>query len=155
MEFEGRIVKVLPTRSGTGKNGEWKVLPFIFEYFENGEQRWPDRALLETMNHDHMRFIGQYVERGDDKKGIVESGCMKLKVAEIPCRCGFSHSVGEFTTKDGATGFTNRLRAYKVTASGAAASPPVAAPANQQPPFAHQTAQEPFPPIVDNDGLPF
>ena len=64
MEFEGRISKVLPVRSGTSSKGEWKALPFVFEYFESADQRWSDKVLLETMEPGIMGKIGAYVERG-------------------------------------------------------------------------------------------
>lgn len=112
MEFEGRIMKVLPVRSGTSSKGEWKALPFIFEYFETDDQRWSDKVLLETMEPSIMGKIGAFVERGADNKGIVENGGMKLK-GEIKCRCGFSHSVREWTDKDGKTSHFNQVRLYK------------------------------------------
>ena len=152
MEFEGRISKVLPVRSGTGKNGEWKDLPFVFEYFEIVDQRWSDKVLLETMDPAIMGKIGAYVERGADHKGIVENGCMKLK-AEIKCRCGFSHSVRDYTDKEGKTGYFNQLRLYKfeiLTEQNVA----VAQQQTQQqapsfpPPYPQPAAQE-------NDDLPF
>lgn len=112
MEFEGRILKVLPVRIGTSSKGEWKALPFVFEYFETDDQRWSDKVLLETMEPSIMGKIGAFVERGADNKGIVENGCMKLK-GEIKCRCGFSHSVREWTDKDGKTSHFNQVRLYK------------------------------------------
>lgn len=112
MEFEGRIQKVLPVRRGTSSKGEWKALPFVFEYFERPDDRWSDKVLLETMEPGIMGQIGAYVERGDDNKGIVENGCMKL-MCEIKCRCGFSHSVREWTDKEGKTSHFNHVRLYK------------------------------------------
>lgn len=112
MEFNGRISRVLPVRTGTSQRGEWKALPFIFEYFESDDQRWSDKVLLETMEPSIMGKIGAFVERGADNKGIVENGCMKLK-GEIKCRCGFSHSVREWTDKDGKTSHFNQVRLYK------------------------------------------
>lgn len=153
MEFSGRIVKVLPVRSGTSSNGEWKSLPFIFEYFENDDQRWSDKVLLETMEPGFMGKIGAYVERGADNKGIVENGCMKLK-GEIKCRCGFSHSVKEWTDKDGKTSYFNRVRLYKfeVIMAGNAAGTVAPPQAQMQP-----TYPQPYPqPEQDgNDDLPF
>ena len=148
MEFNGRITKVLPVRSGTGKNGEWKALPFVFEYFENDEQRWSDKVLLETMEPGIMGKIGAYVERGADHKGIVENGCMKMK-GEIKCRCGFSHSVRDWTDKDGKTSYFNQVRLYKfeILTEQNVAIPPQQAP-SFQPPYPQPVAQ-------DNDDLPF
>lgn len=149
MEFDGRITKVLPVRSGTSQKGEWKALPFVFEYFESADQRWSDKVLLETMDHAIMGQIGAYVERGADHKGIVENGCMKLK-GEIKCRCGFSHSVREWNDKDGKTSYFNQVRMYKFE---------LASEQNQE--QAQQSQQQsvqqskPFPPEQSNDDLPF
>lgn len=150
MEFEGRIAKVLPVRSGTGQKGEWKVLPFVFEFFESADQRWSDKVYLETMDHDVMRAIGQFVERGPDNKGIEENGQMKLKV-EIKCRCGFSHSVREWEGK-----MYNRIQLYKFElVHGTAAIPQhTEQKQEQQQPL---TVQHPyFPPVQgEEDDLPF
>jgi hypothetical protein len=70
MEFEGRISRVLPVRSGTSQKGGWKALPFVFEYFESGNQRWPDRVLLETMDTNIMSKIGAYLKKGADGVGF-------------------------------------------------------------------------------------
>ena len=152
MEFEGRIQRVLPVKSGTGKNGEWKVLPFVFEYFENDDQRWSDKVLLETMEPGIMGKIGAYVERGADNKGIVENGCMKLK-SEIKCRCGFSHSLRDWTDKDGKTSYFNRVQLYKfeiLTEQNVAA---VQQQAQQQAQPFPQTNQQPAAQEIDD--LPF
>lgn len=152
MEFEGRISKVLPVRSGTGIKGEWKTLPFVFEYFENAEQRWSDKVLLETKDPFIMGKIGAYVERSADHKGIVENGCVKLK-GEIKCRCGFSHSVRDWTDKEGKTSYFNQAHVYKfeiLTEQTVAVSQQQT---QQQaplfpPPYPQPAAQE-------NDDLPF
>ena len=95
MEFEGRIARVLPTRSGTSQRGVWKVLPFVFEYFETGDQRWPDRVLLETMDTNIMAQIGANLKKGNDGKAVDENGEYEL-LHELKCRVGFSHSVREY-----------------------------------------------------------
>jgi len=147
MEFEGRIVRVLPTRSGTSQNGNvWKRLPFVFAYFENGEQRWEDKVMLETWDTNLMAQIARYCEIGQDGKAIIENGSVKLKVLDIKCRCGFSHSVKDVAKKDGSGMVTmNDLRCYKLEIGGQQQT--------QQP----QT-QAPFPPMNQeggNDDLPF
>lgn len=147
MEFEGRIQKVLPVRSGTGQKGEWRALPFVFEYFERHEDRWSDKVLLETMDQGIMGKIGAFVERGKDGKGIVENGCMKLK-GEIHCRCGFSHSVREWTGSDGKTSIFNQIRLYKFEIVHEQ-SPQVQEQAPSFPPPYPQPKQE------ENDDLPF
>lgn len=142
MEFEGRITKVLPTRSGTSMRGEWKVLPFVFEYFERADDRYSDRVLLETMDHAIMGKIGAYVERGADGKGIVEKGAMKLK-SEIRCRCGFSHNVKDYTDKGGKQGTLNQIRVYKFEIIGAQPQPQI------------MPASQPQPQNQEYDDLPF
>jgi len=151
MEFEGRISMVLPTRTGKRQDGtEWKSLPFVFEYFENPSDRYPDRVLLESTDHEMMRKIGQYVARGGDKKAIVKDGQCEL-IGEIKCRCGWSHKVISYKKKDGSgEGLMNQMRPYKleILSNAADAAGTVA-----------QTVQQPFPPVQQQDGddddLPF
>jgi len=152
MEFEGRIIKVLPVRSGTSSKGEWKTLPFVFEYYERPDDRWSDKVLLETMDPAIMGKIGAFVERGADHKGIMENGCMKLK-GEIKCRCGFSHSVREWTDKEGKTGHFNQVRLYKFEILTEQNVAVVQQQTQQQapsfpPPY-------PQPAALENDDLPF
>ena len=144
MEFEGRIQRVLPARSGTGQNGnEWKRLPFVFEYFESGEQRWSDKVLLETFDTNIMAQIGKYLKKGPDGKAVVENGeCVLL--CELKCRCGFSHSVRTFDKQDGTKATINDVRLYKFEI--------VAAQQTQQ--AVQQQAAAPFPPQVDAQGNP-
>ena len=144
MEFEGRIQRVLPARSGTGQNGnEWKRLPFVFEYFESGEQRWSDKVLLETFDTNIMAQIGKYLKKGTDGKAVVENGeCVLL--CELKCRCGFSHSVRTFDKQDGTKATINDLRLYKFEL--------ITAQQTQQ--AVQQQAAAPFPPQVDSQGNP-
>ena len=121
MEFEGRIIRVLPVRSGTSQRGEWKALPFVFEYFESQDQRWSDKVLLETFDTNVMAQIGKYLKKGADGKAVVENGeCVLL--GELKCKCGFSHSVRTFDRQDGTKVTINEVRMYKfeVLAQGAA-----------------------------------
>ena len=160
MEFEGRISRVLPVRSGTSQRGEWKALPFVFEYFETGDQRWPDRVLLETFDTNIMAQIGAYLKKGADGKAVVENGECVLQY-ELKCRIGFSHSVRSFDRQDGTKATVNDIRCYKFEIAGQQGQQPVAhqAPA-QQPPIqaAPATAAPPFPPqptTGEVDDLPF
>jgi len=146
MEFEGRIIRVLPVRSGTSQNGnEWKRLPFVFAYYETPDQRWEDRVLLEANDANAMAQIAQYCEIGADKKVVVENGSVKLKVLDIKCKCGFSHNVKDITTKSGEQLTINEMKCYKLEIAGHAQT--------QQP----APQQSPFPPQApaDNDDLPF
>ena len=143
MEFQGRIQRVLPVRSGTSQRGEWKALPFVFEYFESGEQRWSDKVLLETFDTNIMAQIGKYLKKGPDGKAVIENGeCVLL--CELKCRCGFSHSVRTFDKQDGTKATINDVRLYKFEI--------VSAQQTQQ--SAQQQAAAPFPPQVDAQGNP-
>jgi hypothetical protein len=156
MEFEGRISRVLPARSGISQRGEWKALPFVFEYFESGDQRWPDRVLLETFDTNIMAQIGAYLKKGTDGKAVVENDeCVLLY--ELKCRIGFSHSVRSFDRQDGTKATVNDIRCYKFEIAGQQAKQPAA---HQAPPQAQLAAAPvmpppaPFPPQVDANGNP-
>ena len=163
MEFEGRIIRVLPVRSGTSQNGnEWKRLPFVFAYYESGEQRWEDRVLLETWDTTWMAQIGQFCVKGADGKVVVENGSVKLNVLDIKCRCGFSHNVKDVNKKDGSGVVTmNELKCYKLEIAGQQGQQSAV---HQAPPQAQPTAEQaPFPPFQqqtavggqEHDDLPF
>jgi len=160
MEFEGRISRVLPVRSGTSQRGEWKALPFVFEYFETGDQRWPDRVLLETFDTNIMAQIGAYLKKGADGKAVVENGECVLQY-ELKCRIGFSHSVRSFDRQDGTKATVNDVRCYKFEIAGQQGQQPAAhqTPAQQPPiPAAPAAAVPPFPPqstTGEVDDLPF
>ena len=163
MEFEGRIIRVLPTRGGTSQRGnEWKALPFVFAYYENPDQRWEDKVLLETFDTNQMAQIAQYCEIGADHKVVVENGSVKLKTLDIKCKCGFSHNVKDVARRDGSgTATLNEMRCYKLEIIGQAQAqhpapqsqpqPGNALGGSQTPPY---NQQQPFPPQVDNFGYP-
>ena len=157
MEFEGRIQRVLPVRSGRSERtgNEWKTLPFVFEYFESGDQRRSDKVLLETMDVNIMAQIGAYLKKGPDGKAVVENGECVL-IAELKCKCGFSHSVRTYDKQDGTKTMFNDLKLYKFEmGGGAAAKPQPTGKQNGQQNGEYQP-QAPFPPVNnDGDGLPF
>ena len=160
MEFNGRIIKVLPTRSGTNQNGNvWKRLPFVFAYFENDDQRWEDKVILETWDVNTMSQIAQFCEVGADGKVIIENGCVKLKTIDIKCRCGFSHSVRDVARRDGSGMATiNDLRCYKLEIQSAIGHLGQAIEQKAQTiyPAQQSQTQEPFPPQQpEADDLPF
>ena len=147
-------MRVLPVRSGTSQNGnEWKRLPFVFAYYENGEQRWEDRALLEIWDTTWMAQIGQFCVKGADGKVVVENGSVKLNVLDIKCRCGFSHNVKDVQKRDGSGTVTmNELRCYKleIVAMQSQQTGQVTQPKQQ--------VQQPFQPAQgggETDDLPF
>ena len=88
MEFKGRIYKVLDEQTGTNKEGKvWRRLEFIFEYFENENDRYSDKVVLSIMNDR----IDQYKPQENDNVLI-----------------GFGHNVREYQGR-----WYNELRMYK------------------------------------------
>lgn len=163
MEFEGRITDVLPARTGTRQDGTtWTDLSFVFAYYENGEQRFEDSAMVSTFDTNIMARIAPYIVRGQDGKAVVENDVVKMSVPHIPCKCGFSLKVKNVKKKDG-TGYLKIQdnRCYRLEIMGAQQQQP--APQPQAPaynPYAQpqQQAQVPFPPAgqeANDDDLPF
>ena len=139
MEFQGRIAKVLPVRSGVSQRtgNEWKSLPFIFEYFEHESDRYADSVLLETFDTKVIDNLKEGME----------------------VRCGFGHKTREFTKQDGTTAVINDLRLYKIE-SVRKSQNQIAQQANVQAVTQQPTTQQqaphaaPFPPQVDQYGNP-
>lgn len=149
MVFEGKIIRVLPTRGGVSERtgNQWKALPFVFSYYEPGQERVDDRVLLETFDTNVMAQIGKYCVKGEDGKAVVENGSLKL-TGQIPCKIGFGHKVREFQNKHGETVTINELRIYSIEIGTASQQQPAAQLAPQ--------SQAPFPPQTEeNDDLPF
>jgi hypothetical protein len=158
MEFEGRITAILPAKTGTRQDGtQWIDLSFVFAYYENGEQRFEDSAIVSTFDTNIMAKIAPYVERGQDGKVIIENDVAKLKVQHIPCRCGFSHRVKIAQRRDGSgTVRINEMRCYKlevIQPQQAAPQPPQAAIPTPPMNFAPQTGV--FGEGGQDDDLPF
>ena len=150
MVFEGKIIRVLPTRGGVSERtgNQWKALPFVFSYYEPGQERVDDRVLLETFDTNVMAQIAQYCVKGQDSKAVVENGSLKL-TGQIPCKIGFGHKVKDVKNKQGDTVTLNEMRIYSIEIGTASQQQPAA---QQQ-----QQSQAPFPPQAqtDDDGLPF
>ncbi len=132
MEFQGRVKKIMPLRSGVSQRtgNEWKALPFIFEYFEHDTDRYPDQVLLETFDTNVIEHLKEGME----------------------VRCGFAHHTREYEGR-----VFNEVRLYKIeSVKGANKAPQAAnAPAEAQQsvvqPIAPQTAAN----QADDDDLPF
>jgi hypothetical protein len=163
MEFEGRITAVLPARTGTRQDGTiWTDLSFVFAYYENGEQRFEDSALVSTFDTNIMAKIAPFIVRGADNKAVIENDVVKMNVAHIPCRCGFGHKVKIASKRDGTgTVRIQEMRCYKLEIAGAQQQP---APTQQpQGAFGQAVAPQsqvvyPFPPQAQEGGgddLPF
>lgn len=137
MEFQGRIAKILPARTGVSQRtgNEWKSLPFIFEYFEHESDRYADSVMLETFDTKVIENLQEGME----------------------VRCGFGHKTREYT-KDGKTMIINDVRLYKIESIRKAQQPQQGTngqQVGQQPVQANQGQQAaPFPPQVDKNGNP-
>lgn len=98
MKFQGRIKKLLPTRQGVSQRtgNEWKAQPFIFEYFENPNDRYADEVLLETFDTNIIPHLKENME-------VI---------------IGFGHRVREFTPttgdRAGQPQYINDLRIYSM-----------------------------------------
>lgn len=89
MEFQGRIQKLLPIRTGKKQDGsEWQSQEFVFEYFEREGDRWSDKVVLTLMGD---RIKDADLHEGDEVK------------------IGFGHSVREWQGR-----YFNELRVYKL-----------------------------------------
>ena len=140
---------MLPTRGGVSERtgNQWKALPFVFSYYEPGQERVDDRVLLETFDINVMAQIAQYCVKGQDGKAVVENGRLKM-TGDIPCKIGFGHKVKDVKNKQGDMVTLNELRIYSIEIGTASQQQPAA----QQP----QQSQAPFPPQTEeNDDLPF
>ena len=174
MEFEGRITRVLPARTGTRQDGTtWVDLSFVFAYYENGEQRFEDSVLVSTFDTNIIRSISQFLAKTKDAEGkekvVYENDCAKMLVPHIPCRCGFSLRAKTVKRKD-ESGFIviQENRCYKFEIFGSQQQQPAMQGAlgqavasqsqvvfQQQPgnvPGGPQTP--PYNPQVDNFGYP-
>lgn len=89
MEFQGRVLRLLPVRSGVSQRtgNEWKALPFVFEYFEHPSDRYADSVVLETFDENVINNLKEGME----------------------VRCGFGHRTREYEGK-----VYNEVRLYKI-----------------------------------------
>ena len=179
MEFDGKIVRVLPAREGVSQQtgNAWKTLPFVFEFFTPENQQWPERVLLETFDTNYQAMIAPYCKtvQGEDgrmKVALNQYGDVEM-IAPMPIHIGFSMKVRNGKRQDGSSFTVNDIRIYKFEAIQPAQQQQqgqavVAQPQTQQPQFANAPvppqyqpqAQQPFPPQNQpggqaNDDLPF
>jgi hypothetical protein len=140
MEFQGRVKKILPLRSGVSQRtgNEWKSLPFIFEYHEHETDRYADSVVLETFDTNVIDNLKEGME-------VI---------------CGFGHKAKPIAKQDGTQATINEIRLYKIESIKGAQA------AQQAPQGANTSAavQQPTPPFpepqnpsnqADDDDLPF
>ena len=94
MEFQGRVKKILPLRSGVSQRtgNEWKSLPFVFEYFEHETDRYADSVVLETFDTNVIDNLKEGME-------VI---------------CGFGHKAKPIAKQDGTQTIINEIRLYKI-----------------------------------------
>ena len=136
MKFQGRIKQVLPLRQGVSQRtgNEWKLLPFIFEYFEHETDRLADSVMLET----------------NDQK-VIDNLKEGMEVI-----CDFGHNVREYTPQTGERAgqvqYINNMRLYSIQSVQHYCATQQQAPVQPQP-APQQTVQTA--PADDVDPLPF
>ena len=104
MEFQGRVKKILPLRSGVSQRtgNEWKSLPFVFEYYEHETDRYADSVVLETFDTNVIDNLKEGME-------VI---------------CGFGHKAKPIAKQDGTQTIINEMRLYKIeSVRGAQAAP--------------------------------
>jgi hypothetical protein len=134
MEFIGRILRVFPQQRGVSQRtgNEWVQQSFVFEYFEDPNQRYSDKVVLQTFDTNVMAQLEENAQ----------------------VRIGFGMNIREYI-KDGKTSVFNEPRMYKFERLDAAEADPQPAPQTEQ------TAAAPFPPAQPpqigekKDDLPF
>ena len=156
MEVKGRIIKLLPSRNGvsTRTGNPWKALPFVLEYYENENDRYSNRVLLETFDTNIMGKLAKFVVTDANGTAIIEDAEIRM-TQPVEAICGFAHTINEYTGR-----IYNEVRLYKMevlteedkTESFAPVPQPTPAPQPQQ------TAQElinSFANLEPVDKLPF
>lgn len=122
MKIQGRITALLQERSGISQRTgqEWRAQPFIIEFFDDGNQRYADRMLLETFDTNHMDTLRHAYASGKEVQMTV------------------GHNV---RTLDDGRQF-NELRPYNIALANGETIP---APAQAQPaaPAAHAAPAQP------------
>lgn len=122
MEITGKIIAVLPERSGVSarSGAEWRMASYVLETME----QYPRKMNFEVFGSDRIQQFN------------IQLGETMIVSFDIDAR--------EFTRQDGTTTWFNSIRAWKVDRNLQAAAQPAAAPnapfaapqANIQPPFA-------------------
>lgn len=79
MEFDGRILRMLPQRSGISQRtgNDWIAQPFVFEYHETPTDIYADTVLLETYDSDLIAKMQEGMK----------------------CRCSFRHFVKPYNDR--------------------------------------------------------
>lgn len=63
VEITGKVIQVLPTQSGQGRNGEWMKNAFVIEWSDNG---YKQHLCLDVMGADKWEKMEKAVRVGND-----------------------------------------------------------------------------------------
>lgn len=113
MEITGRVINVLPKKSGTSKRtgNSWEALPIIFEYFRNDQQTFADRVMLETFDTNVIAAFEKHMIRdADGNPKTNDSGHILLDQA-INCAVEIGHRI---SIHEGRTFNDVRLMSFRV-----------------------------------------
>lgn len=114
MEFEGIISKVYSVKSGTSQRGDWKLMPFVFEWFENPNDQWSRKTVVETLDTGIMKQILPFLRKDAEGKPIIMDKCYQL-TQQVKCKVDLQLSMREYTTKQFELGYTNRTQTRSFT----------------------------------------
>jgi hypothetical protein len=93
MEYNGRIMRMLPQRSGTSQKtgNDWVAQPFVFEYYEDERDIYSSKVVLET-------FDRELIERMSEGR---------------KCHCVFKHFINDYNGR-----VYNEVRLYRMELVG-------------------------------------
>lgn len=131
MEIQGKVIRVLPTQSGQGKNGEWVKNSFVIEWQDNGYRQ---QLCLEVMGADKFEKMRNAVVVGQEV--VVKFGVSSREFQSrwfTSCQCFYCSAIGGVQQQEG-------------TAAYAQANDPS---------HAIPAAQAPTPEPQDDSSLPF
>lgn len=93
MIIEGRVAQILEPRTGKKQDGnDWKILPFVVEYFEHETDMTPQSVMLETFDTNVIDNIQ----------------------VDMTVRCVISMKA-EHWTKENREGWMQRVRLHNIT----------------------------------------
>lgn len=144
MELQGKVIAVLPERSGVSQRGEWKSQEFVIQYQEG---QYPRHLQFTVFGAERLaRFniqIGQYV----------------LVAFDIDARQWNDRWFTDIRAYDVRQVDPNAVPAAAPFPAGAPAAAPAAPAATPAAPAAEANPQAPFPTAEEgedeNSGLPF
>lgn len=140
MKVQGRIIALLQERSGISQRTgqEWKSLPFIIEFYDDGERRFADRMQLETFDVKEMDLL----------RNVVAYNKSNSPQVEVVVTVG--HNIREYQGR-----YYNDLRTYRVELPDGVTLPAEPGQTTAQPAAPAQPAAQAPVDAAPADKLPF